>query len=135
LLFVDEEERMDRFQVSWLPLMLAIAMCAPMAPALSADSDRIYIAADSHRDRVSKFLQREDVRKELAARGIDPNKVQARVNGLNRQELDRLAREIDRAAPNGEPVLPIFGIALFAFIVLVIADLLGFTRIFPFTRR
>jgi hypothetical protein len=31
-------------------------------------------------------------------------------------------------------VLPILAVGLFGFIVLVITDLLGFTRIFPFTR-
>jgi len=125
---------MSRLHLSWLPLALAAGLLSLIAPAFADDADRIYIAAESHRDRVSRFLEREDVRQELVSRGIDPNKVQAKVNALDRRELDRLAREIDRAAPNGQPVLPILAVGLFGFIVLVITDLLGFTRIFPFTR-
>jgi hypothetical protein len=125
---------MHRLHFFWLPLMLAMALCEA-ASALAADANRIEIAADSHRERVSQFLQREDVRRELAARGIDPGKVQAKVNALDRRELDRLAREIDQAALNGQPVLPIFAVGLFAFIVLIVTDLLGVTRIFPFIRH
>lgn len=125
---------MHRVYYLWLPLTLAIALCET-ASALAADANRIEVAADTRRERVSQFLQREDVRRELSARGIDPGKVQAKVNALDRRELDRLAREIDQAALNGQPVLPIFAVGLFAFIVLVITDLLGFTRIFPFIRH
>ena len=125
---------MHRLHYLWVPLMLVMALCEA-ASALAADANRIEIAADSHRDRVSQFLQRDDVRRELAARGIDPGKVQAKVNALDRRELDRLAREIDQAALNGQPVLPIFAVGLFAFIVLLVTDLLGVTRVFPFIRH
>jgi hypothetical protein len=125
---------MHRLHYVWLPWMLAMALCEA-ASALAADANRIEIAADSHRERVSQFLQRDDVRRELAARGIDPGKVQAKVNALDRRELDRLAREIDQAALNGQPVVPIFAVGLFAFIVLLVTDLLGVTRIFPFIRH
>ena len=88
-------------------------------------------AASADRDKVGSFLQREDVRAALQARGVDPQAANDRVKALSDQEVAQLAEQIDRAPAAGADVLGFF---LVVFVVLLITDALGMTKVFPFTR-
>jgi hypothetical protein len=87
-------------------------------------------AADG-RERVQDFLQREDVRAALQARGVDPQAASERVKALSDAEVAQLAEQIDRAPAAGVDALGFF---LVLFVVLLITDALGMTKVFPFTR-
>jgi hypothetical protein len=100
-------------------------------PATAAQTNpTIEIAAQ--KQRVEQFLSREDVRAELASRGVDAKKVEARVNSLNRQELAQLSAEIDQLTLLGDPTVAFLGAGLFLAVVVLITDLLGVTKILPF---
>ena len=88
------------------------------------------VAASIERDRVSSFLNRSDVQAQLQSYGVDPHAASARVNALTDDEIAKLAGQIDQLPAGGE----ILGVLLVVFIVLLITDILGFTKVFPFTK-
>ena len=89
------------------------------------------IAASTERDRVNSFLDRADVQAQFQSYGVDPQAARARVDALTDSEIARLAGRIDQLPAGGADVL---GVLLVLFIVLLITDILGFTKIFPFTK-
>ena|SRR5688500_9890019 len=89
------------------------------------------VVASAQRDSVSSFLERADVRAQLEAQGVNPADVKARVAALTDQEAAQLAGQIEALPAGGADVL---GVILVVFLVLLLTDILGFTKIFPFTR-
>ena len=87
------------------------------------------VAANSDRERVASFLDREDVRLQLQAQGVNPGDVKARVAAMTDEEAAQLAAHMDSLPAGG-----ILGLILLVFVILLITDILGFTKIFPFTR-
>jgi hypothetical protein len=81
--------------------------------------------------RVNELLARAEVRDALATRGVDATQVQARVAALTDAEAALLADQLDRLPAGASDVL---GILFAVFIILLITDLLGLTKVFPFTR-
>jgi hypothetical protein len=88
-------------------------------------------AEGAARAHVLATLDRADVVEGLKARGVDPLQVRARVDALSDAEVAQLAQTIDSAPAGASDVL---GILLTIFVVLLITDILGFTKVFPFTR-
>lgn len=95
------------------------------AGMLSTDA----VAANADRDRVASFLDREDVRLQLQAQGVDPAEVKSRVAALTDEEAAQLAVHMDSMPAGG-----ILGLILLVFVILLITDILGLTKVFPFTR-
>lgn len=83
------------------------------------------------RGSVASFLERADVRAQLQARGVDMGQLKARVAALTDEEAAQLAAQIDALPAGGADVL---GVILVVFLVLLLTDILGFTKVFPFTR-
>jgi hypothetical protein len=114
--------------ISSLPLGAAQA-------ALITTDQVIGDAAQHDRGKVDAFLQRQDVRDQMVAFGVDPDEAKARVASLSDSEISQIAGQIDRL-PAGQGVLvALVGAAVFIFLVLLITDLLGLTHIFPFVRH
>ncbi len=82
------------------------------------------------RARVDAFLARDDVRLALVGQGLDLEQAQARVNALSDAEVAELAGRIDSAPAGGE----VLGLLFSVFVILLVTDILGFTKVFPFTR-
>jgi len=89
------------------------------------------VVAATARDRIAQALSRAEVSTRLAAYGVDPAELQARVNALTDQEAAQLADRIDALPAGGNAFI---GALVFVFLVLLITDILGLTKIFPFTR-
>jgi len=88
-------------------------------------------AGNAARSRVLTVLERDDVRAQLEAHGVTAAQVKARVAAMTDDELAQLAGRIDSLPAGGTDVL---GVILIVFLVLLITDILGFTKIFPFTK-
>ena len=84
----------------------------------------------AERDKVVAFLSRDDVRKSLEEQGVSPQAAIDRVNTLSDPEVQQLAANIDDAPAGGS----VLGILFSIFVILLVTDILGFTKIFPFTR-
>lgn len=107
-----------------LPVM---AQPAP-APALITTDEAL---TTSVQERVGALLARSEVREALAARGVDAAQVEARVAALTDEEARLLADQLDRLPAGASDIL---GILFAVFIILLITDILGLTKVFPFTR-
>lgn len=95
-----------------------------------AASEGVTSAAEQ-RAYVNSMLTRADVAQALQERGIDLAQAQARVAALTDAEVAHVAHTLDTAPAGASDVL---GTIVFIFVLLLITDILGFTKIFPFTR-
>ena len=118
----------NRFIV-YLLVVCSVGLGLPLpAPAGIIGTDQL--VAGGERDRVKSFLARDDVRAQLQAQGIDAATAKARVDALTDQEAQLLAGRIDKLPAAGD----VIGALLLVFILLLITDILGYTKVFPFTR-
>lgn len=88
------------------------------------------VEASANRSKVETFLARADVRDAMVAQGLSPDNASERVRAMSDAEVAQLADRVDHA-PAGAGVL---GIIFTVFIVLLVTDILGLTKVFPFTR-
>lgn len=98
----------------------AVAAAQVQAPS-SADA----------RAQLAAALERADVVAALTARGVDMGQARERVAALSDAEALLVAQQIDSAPAGADGLL---GTIVFIFVLLLITDILGFTKIFPFTR-
>ena len=98
---------------------------------LSVPAQAGMLAIDADRAQIYSVLDREEVRTQLEAHGVNPADVKARVAAMSDAEAAALAGQIEALPAGGADVL---GVLLTVFIILLITDILGFTKIFPFTR-
>lgn len=110
---------------------LSLGMPLPVSADIVA-TDQIYASAE--RDRVKSFLDRADVQAQMQALGVDASVARARVDALTAEEVAQLADRIDQLPAGGDAGGAIIGALLVVFIILLITDILGLTKIFPFTR-
>lgn len=82
------------------------------------------------RQRLLAALERDDVAAALQARGVSREAARERVAALTDAEAATLAATIDSAPAGGD----IVGALLFVFVLLLVTDILGLTKVFPFTR-
>jgi len=87
-------------------------------------------SANSNRERVGSFLARDDVRQALQTQGISPQAAVERVQAMSDAEVEQLAGRIDQAPAGGD----VLGVLFTVFIVLLVTDIMGLTKVFPFTR-
>jgi hypothetical protein len=109
--------------------MLGMPMVAHAGIVSSAESAASQNQLDA-RAKVNAVLAREDVRAEMASRGLSPAQAQDRVKAMTDEEVATLSGRIDQAPAGGD----ILGVVFTVFIVLLITDILGLTKVFPFTR-
>jgi hypothetical protein len=109
--------------------MLAVSLPMPAHAAL-VGTEQVLHADGAARAHIHAWLARAEVRRELLANGVDIAQVQARVDALTDAEAADFAGRIDRGAAGGD----VLGILFAVFIVLLITDILGLTKVFPFTR-
>lgn len=86
-------------------------------------------APDVNRDKVAAFLAREDVRTALESHGVNGDLAADRVKAMSDAEVSQLASRVDQAPAGG-----ILGLIFTVFVVLLVTDILGLTKVFPFTR-
>jgi len=107
----------------------------PVAHATMVSTEQVIRedAATEDRARVMNFLAREDVRREIEALGIDPEEAAARTKALSDEEITRIAHKLDETAVGQDAVAVIVGALLLVFVILLITDLLCWTKVYPFT--
>jgi hypothetical protein len=113
----------------FIAALLAITLVTPVpvgAAMLSTES-----ALGPNRERIAQILDRTDVQAQLQAYGVSAAEVNARVAALTDAEAAELAARIDELPAGGVSIL---GAALIVFLVLLLTDILGYTKVFPFTR-
>jgi hypothetical protein len=114
---------------------LLVSMLGLTAPVQAAMLPTEAVLSLSHnqpqRDAVAAFMAREDVRQQLQQLGVDPQQASERVAALSDAEIADLNGKVAELPAAGSDVL---GVLLFLFILLLVTDILGLTKVFPFTR-
>ncbi len=91
-------------------------------------------AAAADRERLMAVLQRDDVRQQMEALGVDREEAVARLASLSDAEVQEIAGQLD-ALPAGQGVLEgVLVVAALVALGLLITDVLGLTNIYPFIR-
>ncbi|MEI7968676.1 MAG: PA2779 family protein [Betaproteobacteria bacterium] len=90
--------------------------------------------ADGARARVRAFLDRPELAAEFARLGVPSAEARARVDAMTDPEVQALAQRIDEAPAGADALGTIVGAAVLVFIVLLVTDILGYTRVFSFTK-
>jgi hypothetical protein len=111
-------------------LLVTMSMLAVPLPAQAAMIETDAAVAGG-KARLASALERAEVRAQLEALGVNPMDVKARVNALGDDEAARIAGQLDSLAAGGDGII---GAIVFIFVLLLITDILGLTKIFPFTR-
>ncbi len=110
--------------------LLATTVPAPAQARIVTTEEALASSPAADRAALDAWLAREDVRARLEALGVDAAQARERVQALDDQQARDLAARLDEM-PAGAGVV---GAVVTIFIVLLITDILGFTRVFPFTR-
>jgi hypothetical protein len=106
-------------------LILSLATPLPLRAGMIATEDLV------DRERIAQVIDRAEVQAQLQAYGVSPAEVQARVAALTDAEAAELAARIDSLPAGG---IGIIGAILIVFLVLLLTDILGYTKVFPFTK-
>jgi hypothetical protein len=122
---------MVRLQKTMLVLVVAsLTLTAPLVPvhAVIVGTDQALAMAERSEvvDRIHAVLTRDDVRVQLEALGVDPQRALERVEAMTASELVQLDGQL-QSLPAGGSVLGILGAIL---VVLIVLDVLGVTNVF-----
>ena len=88
-------------------------------------------AAQQNREKIAATFERADVQAELQKMGINTEEAQARVAALTDAETASIAHQVDSLPAGGEGIV---GAIVFIFVLLLVTDILGLTKVFPFTK-
>ena len=110
--------------------MLASTMPAPVSARVVTTEEALSATPASDRAALDALLARDDVRAQFEALGVDPAQARQRVQALDDQQVRELAARRDQM-PAGAGVL---GVIFAIFVILLVTDILGLTKVFPFTR-
>ncbi len=116
--------------LSTLPLHAQPASDSGLIRTEQVASTPITAALQGDHARLAALLDRADLAAKLRERGVSTDDLRARIAALTDAEAAELMARIDEA-PAGADIL---GLVFTVFIVLLVTDILGFTKVFPFTR-
>jgi uncharacterized protein DUF6627 len=130
--------RIDRTVARVLVVCIGFAGLPIPAQAELVPTDRIESttgqARPSARVFLGSLLDRADVRAALESHGVRTEDAKARVAALSDDEVEQLAAKIDSLPAGGNGFESVLWVGLIVFLILLLTDILGFTKVFPFTR-
>ena len=111
---------------------LTMSLWAPASQAALISSEEVIAnrSSQADRDRIRSLFERADVREQLLAKGVSADAAMARVDALSDEEVASISGKLDNLPAGGD----IVGALVFIFLVLLITDILGLTKVFPFTK-
>lgn len=125
---------MKRFlKSSFIMFLISALTCIGLtqsAQAVMIGTGEAGATAPSGRAHISALLERPDVQAQLENLGISKTDAQARVAALSDAEVAAVDNKIGSLPAGGDGII---GALVLIFVILLITDLLGFTKVFPFT--
>ena len=101
------------------------------AAIISTEQVVTVAAAQQNRAKINATFERADVQAELQKMGITTEEAQARVAALTDAETASIAHRVDSIPAGGDGIV---GALIFIFVLLLVTDILGLTKVFPFTK-
>ncbi|QOY51047.1 PA2779 family protein [Candidatus Sulfurimonas baltica] len=119
-----------------LSFILSISLFSGVLSAQMASTDALVgnYASASSKDKLAQIISREDVVKRFEELGVDSKMIEARVASMTDEEASKIAYQIDTLPAGADGGASIIGAIVFIFIVLLITDILGVTKVFNFTK-
>ena len=111
-------------------LAVSLACLGLPAPAAMVPTTMVVSDAPAIPDQKPAVPARDQVRAILIAHGVTPDDATLRVDALTDEEVARFAERFDRIPAGGEVIAVLFTV----FAVLLVTDILGLTKVYPFTR-
>lgn len=96
--------------------------------------DTSQVSVFSPRVRMNALFDRADVRAALENAGVSVDQARARVDALSDDEVEVLAARFDSLPAAGNGFEALLWIGFLSFVILLVTDILGFTKVFSFTR-
>lgn len=125
-----------RISKLFLTVILSISLFAQASWAQMASTEALFEhqVTVSPKEKVMQFTAREDVAKMLGQMDVDPKMIEERVASMTDEEASQIAQKIDTMPAGSSAAGSLIGAVVFIFVLLVITDILGFTKVFGFTR-
>jgi hypothetical protein len=125
-------KRIKKFVSASLIVCLSAASLPFGAQARIVSTEEITAPAASSTSRttVNRFLARDDVRQAMLGQGVSIEAATQRVAAMSDAEVAQLAGRVEQAPAGGD----VLGLMFTVFIVLLVTDIMGLTKVFPFTR-
>ena len=121
--------------------VLVVSLCTlgvPIPPAqaelVATDRAEGTPQAQLSRELLGSFFDRADVRAALERQGVSADDAKARVDALSDDEVEQVAARFDSLPAAGTGLETALVIGFLVFLTLLITDILGFTKVFSFTR-
>lgn len=88
----------------------------------------------SSKEKLIQVISREDVKEKFQELGVDSKAIEARIASMTDEEASKIAHQIDTLPAGADAGMSIIGAIVFIFVVLLITDVLGLTKVFNFTK-
>jgi hypothetical protein len=113
--------------------MLTISLPMQTARADMVGTDVVLAQQEAAllRLKVHSFFSRDEVAAEMQKLGVDADSAKLRVDAMTDSELQQVAGKLDQMPAGGESII---AVVFTVFIILLITDILGLTKVFPFTK-
>lgn len=124
------KKTLTRLLSTYLIAATAFLGMAQSAQATMITSEQLVAqSSGAEQAKLASYLKRADVVSRLEQLGVSASDAKARVAAMSDEEAAAMNQMIDQAPAGG-----IIEVLVFIFLVLLITDILGFTKVFPFTR-
>lgn len=119
-----------------LPFILSVSLFTQIMSAQIISTDVILgqSTAVSSKEKLIQIISREDVAEKFQELGVDSKAIEARVASMTNEEASKISLQIDKLPAGGDAGMSIISAIVFIFIVLLITDILGVTKVFNFTK-
>ena len=107
-----------------LALLIAIPHPSALAALITTDVANDLVQGREARERIMRFMAREDVRAALVAQGIDPDEADARVATLTDSEIAQIDGQIEKL-PAGGFLGVVIAFLIIVLLVIVILKVAG----------
>ncbi|MEL6519067.1 MAG: PA2779 family protein [Pseudomonadota bacterium] len=101
------------------------------AEMLSTEQAIANYAAHADRQFLLSEIQRDEIRDEIVAQGVDPAEAEARLMALTDAEVATLVQQMEDGSAGADGIV---GVLFTVFVILLVTDILCLTRVFSFTR-
>ena len=116
-------------------MLLFVVPYQPLLAAMIPTEATIYQnKVQDAREYLKALISRNEIKRSLVFKGIDPEEAKARVDSLSDSEAIAAAEKIKQLPAGGDALGALIGAALIVFLVLLITDILGYTDVFPFVK-
>lgn len=116
------------FTFLWLGLQLPAAQAGIVGTEIIVSNAKV----QQDRAQILDLLDRKDIQEQLISHGVNVEQAKARVDSLSDAEIHTLAGQLNTLPAGGDSIL---GVIVLIFLVLLVTDILGLTKVFPFTKK